>query len=687
MIGGATLSVSSDANLGTDPAAATVGQLVLNNGTLLATSTFTLNSSHGITLGINGGTFNISSGSTLSYGGIIANGPAAASLTKVGAGALNLSGGSTYTGGTIINAGKINLTGTLSGPTVINSGGTLSATGFELGLGSSITINAGGIFNTANAASGQTQPPGRTTNFILNGGSMTGTYGVIFNAGYGITSLPGSTTSTISGSLYGYGTVPLYFNVSAGTTTSGIDLLVSGTIASYNGTTSLIKNGLGTMEITGTGAPAFNGAFYNGGAFVNAGTLIVASANTAFNTSVVPNGIYVSSGATLAFTGSDLTNVSNTINLSGGALFTLANASNPAYNGNSYYIGSVNLNSSNGLAAVASSADGSYLRFGYGANGAISSVGPVANTDSQGIILVNGSSHVMTVTTGAGNTLTLSGVITDLPTLLGTPINFNGSGTTILTGANTYTGPTTINGGTLVIGVHGALPANNSVLINSGATLVADSQATISSTSLLNVNGNVIVHNGSLQTLSTAAQNAFANNWNSTSGLISTAAANDVNHLTALGVIQNSLDQTTTGTTLYPSFEGQTVTNTDVLVKYTYYGDANLDGKVDGSDYSLIDNSYEMEGWTSTGPTTTISGWYNGDFNYDNVVDGSDYTLIDNAFNSQGTQISAEIASPTAEVAPDGGTGGGISAVPEPTSLGLLGLGAIGLLGRRRRRI
>jgi len=77
-----------------------------------------------------------------------------------------------------------------------------------------------------------------------------------------------------------------------------------------------------------------------------------------------------------------------------------------------------------------------------------------------------------------------------------------------------------------------------------------------------------------------------------------------------------------------------------------------------------------------------ISGWQNGDFNYDGVVNGSDYTLIDNAFNSQGTQIAAEIATPTAQIAGSGAT----SAVPEPTTLGLLGIGAISLLGRRRRR-
>jgi hypothetical protein len=89
------------------------------------------------------------------------------------------------------------------------------------------------------------------------------------------------------------------------------------------------------------------------------------------------------------------------------------------------------------------------------------------------------------------------------------------------------------------------------------------------------------------------------------------------------------------------TFDGLTVTGTDVLMKFTYYGDANLDGKVDGSDYSKIDNGYLTHG----------TGWSNGDFNYDGVVNGSDYTLIDNAFNTQGPAIpAAEIAAVTATV-------------------------------------
>jgi len=162
-------------------------------------------------------------------------------------------------------------------------------------------------------------------------------------------------------------------------------------------------------------------------------------------------------------------------------------------------------------------------------------------------------------------------------------------------------------------------------------------------------------------------------------GITSTAAANDSMHLTALGVISN----TPNGTQLYGTgtalglFDGANPGGSDVLVKYTYYGDTDLSGVVDGSDYARIDYAYLNN---QTNPGSPLTGWFNGDFNYDGVIDGSDYTLMDNAFNTQGASLSAQIASPTAQI-------GGGSAVPEPATLTLVGIGALSLLGRRRRRI
>jgi hypothetical protein len=142
----------------------------------------------------------------------------------------------------------------------------------------------------------------------------------------------------------------------------------------------------------------------------------------------------------------------------------------------------------------------------------------------------------------------------------------------------------------------------------------------------LDLGGNdMIIHNGNIAAINALLASGYnAGQWNG-SGIASAAAHSDTSHLTALGAIQN----TVYGGAGQAAFDGTSPLTTDVLIKYTYYGDANLDGKVDGSDYSRIDSAYD----------STLTGWYNGDFNYDSKVNGSDYTLIDNAFNSQGNPL------------------------------------------------
>lgn len=69
----------------------------------------------------------------------------------------------------------------------------------------------------------------------------------------------------------------------------------------------------------------------------------------------------------------------------------------------------------------------------------------------------------------------------------------------------------------------------------------------------------------------------------------------------------------------------ETVDGTCVLVKYTYAGDANLGGVINGDDYFRIDSAFPQ----------ALHGWTNGDFNYDGMIDGDDYFLIDSNFPQQ----------------------------------------------------
>jgi hypothetical protein len=72
-------------------------------------------------------------------------------------------------------------------------------------------------------------------------------------------------------------------------------------------------------------------------------------------------------------------------------------------------------------------------------------------------------------------------------------------------------------------------------------------------------------------------------------------------------------------------FDGESFSDGAVLVKYTYYGDADFNGRVNFDDYVRTDNGYNNH----------ASGWANGDFNGDGQVNFDDYVLVDLAFNTQ----------------------------------------------------
>jgi len=112
-------------------------------------------------------------------------------------------------------------------------------------------------------------------------------------------------------------------------------------------------------------------------------------------------------------------------------------------------------------------------------------------------------------------------------------------------------------------------------------------------------------------------------------------------------------------------------------IRFTLKGDTNLDGAVGVGDLGSLATAYGITG----GQT-----WANGDSNHDSNVDVSDLGALATNYGAQlgtGPSFGGSIAAaPLAIVASGSVTG---AAVPEPASLGLVGVGAVSLLARRKR--
>jgi hypothetical protein len=152
-------------------------------------------------------------------------------------------------------------------------------------------------------------------------------------------------------------------------------------------------------------------------------------------------------------------------------------------------------------------------------------------------------------------------------------------------------------------------------------------------------------------------------------GLTSSAAAADPQHLHALGIVPvGEVYGLGPGQTMI--FRGQTVTDDSIVVGYTYFGDADLNGVVDLDDVMLMEFALQ----------SGESGWLFGDFNYDGVVDrDNDYAILLDSIHGQGAPISSAMRAVMDRIE--------ARAVPEPSALGAAGVvAAIAGVTRRRRR-
>jgi autotransporter-associated beta strand protein len=293
------------------------------------------------------------------------------------------------------------------------------------------------------------------------------------------------------------------------------------------------------------------------------------------------------------------------------------------------------------------------------------------------------TSFGVTVAVGQStNTLTLSGAIsgTGGVTLNGTSSS-QAVGTVVMSGANTYQGATTVNTGTLELAAPNTLPSTTTLTVGTATTTAlaqlglnsggqSISGLTINAGSDLDVENNHII-------ISYAAGTQAATDATIRSYLISGYAGGT---FTGTGGITSSTAAATPGYAVgYADGADGVVSGLSsgqIEIKYTLYGDANLDGVVSGDDFTILVGNLGK----------SVSAWDQGDFNYDGVVSGDDYTLLVGNLGKSAT--GADITLPAADYAAIdafAAANGLMADVPEPASAGLLIVAGLGMLSRRRR--
>src|SRR4051812_49371976 len=423
-ISSGTVSINADNRLGTAPGAATANQLVLNGGTLATTATFTLSANRGVTLGASGGAFSQSAGTTLTYTGIIAG---AGSLADAGTGTLALGGANTYTGVTNVNAGtltanSVGALGSTAAGTTVASGATLNINAVAIGA-EALTIAGTGV-GAAGALQG------------IGAASLSGAVTLSGGASVGITLA--AATLSLTGGISGAG--PLT-KVGAGT----LDL---GTTAStYTGATTISAGTLRLQSadmlpdataLTVTGILNLNNFNETVGSLAGAGgvTLGTATLTAGDNTSTTYSGVAAGTGGlTKQGTG--------TLTLSGNNTYTGATT----ISGGTLSLGAANRIADTSALVVTGTFD---------MNGFSEPVGSLAGAG----IVTSGAAGAVTLPAGGNNTsTTFSGIAQNGSGTLG--VSKAGTGILTFSGANTYTGVTTVAAGTLRLGASGVIADNS----------------------------------------------------------------------------------------------------------------------------------------------------------------------------------------------------------------------------------
>ena len=613
------------------------------------------------------------------------NGPG--TVTQNGTGIVTLSKASGFTGGLTINSGTVasNAGGGNSplgnGPVTVNAGGTLEgAAGDAFGYYPNaaprvINVNGGTITEgggtTAPAAYRVTLPNivftggGTLTNptgTTGNNGDASGNYSFFGAAGAAsVTVNPSSNTATISATKIGIQSNLTLNVIGGGGATS--DLTISSVLADFGGSHGVTVVGNGVTTLSG-----FN--TFSGGLTVNGGTVISATTNSG-STGLGIGPVNVNPGGVLEAAAQDSFGYGGTapatINVNGGTVTEAA--------GNfRVTLPNVVFNNGGTLTSPAGAGDGlgNYSFFG----------GTVTVNPSSTPAMINATQIALqapTVNFNVGRGTPAADLIVN--SILG-PSNGtqgiikSGSGFMSVTAPNTYTGTTAVNAGSLLVNnASGSGTGLGAVSVNSGGLIAGTGTIGLASApaSTLTVNpGGIISAGNGYQTTGTLTV-ANAATLASGSGTVGDPA----NGATYLWKINDAGNSTGPGTAGGPVGWDKLALNTVSVSgtgSYATVEPLSIGGGYVNNPMSSFNpqSSYQWVIATlSGGGGPALAAQFHLDTNA-----LSTFAAVNNT-SASAFSISSDPTDVYINYAP----------TPEPTSLGLLGLGAAGLLLRRRRKL
>jgi autotransporter-associated beta strand protein len=445
------------------------------------------------TMGLGGGTRTLTTDSLVEFSGVVSNG----GITKQGASTLTFLGASanTYTGLTTVSAGGLtlnkNAVDAIAGNVLVNGTGTLT-------LGAANQINNASDVEVAAGTFALGAFSDTVNNLKLTGGAITGS---------------GTLTSTTAFDFQSSGNIAAVLAGAAGAnkTTAGTVTFTGGNANTYTGLTTVsagslvlnrdnnidslagdvLVNGTGTLSITkidqikntanvevagGTlaisgNAETVNGVKLTGGAITGTGVNSILTSTTAFDFQSGSSTAVLAGTAGLSKTTGGTVSLGRASTYSGGTTLTagtlLIDSGNTGSVGSitSTAIGTGTLNLNGGTLSSGSVTSRTLLNaVTVGGNVILGDAANNGKLTFSADVDLGGS--VRTLTTASA--INFDGVVSN------GGINKAGAGTLTVGGTSTYTGATTVEGGTLFVSTGGSIAQSSLTTVTTGTTLTAN---------------------------------------------------------------------------------------------------------------------------------------------------------------------------------------------------------------------